>query len=72
MEGEVYEECLLEILWNNKLNIYKWYMYIYTGIWYIQVFVNLYTIKFIPVDSPQLRLSNYLRTFTLYDDITTI
>ena len=65
MKVEVYEKCLLEILWNHILsNIYKF--------WYIQVFVDLYTIKFIPVFSPQLLLSNYLRIFTLYDDITTI
>ena len=31
--------------------------------------VDLYTIKFIPVDSLQLRLSNYLRIFALYEDI---
>ena len=34
---EVYEKCLLEILCNNKLNVYK--------SWYIQVFVDLYTTK---------------------------
>ena len=37
----------------------------------MQLFVDLYTTKFISVDSPQLQLSNYLRIFALYDDITT-
>ena len=36
------------------------------------VFVDLYKIKFIPVDFPQLRLSNYLRIVPPDDDITTI
>ena len=38
----------------------------------MQLFVDLYTTKFISVDSPQLQLSNYLRIFALYDDITTV
>ena len=39
---------------------------------YIQVFIDLYTKKFIPVDSPQLQLSNYPRLFVLYDDTITM
>ena len=38
----------------------------------MQLFVDLYTTKFISVDSPQLQLSNYLRISALYDDITTV
>ena len=34
----------------------------------MQVFLDLDTTKFIPVDSPQLRLLDYLRIFALNDD----
>ena len=73
MKVEVHKKCLLEILLKNKLNKYlQMLIYVDLMLIYIYIFIDLYTTKFRPVDSPQLRLPNYLEIVVLYDDIPTI